>query len=173
MMPNLGQGGCQALEDAYVLTEVLKNVNDTSAVPAALQAFYQQRVVRTTIVQLLSRLASDLIINAFDTPWSPHDQKGTNWKSYLTFAWKPILQYVIFPLQFAYLYSYHPTGSMGDLPAQLKEAWQAKHAADAEAAFKDVRDRGRDGHAPAGPSFFAKAADEKEVTASAKVPAPV
>ena len=173
MMPNLGQGGCQALEDAYVLTEVLKNVNDTSAVPAALQAFYQQRVVRTTIVQLLSRLASDLIINAFDTPWSPHDQKGTNWKSYLTFAWKPILQYVIFPLQFAYLYSYHPTGSMGDLPAQLKEAWQAKHTADAEAAFKDVRDRGRDGHAPAGPSFFAKAADEKEVTASAKVPAPV
>jgi len=176
MMPNLGQGGCQALEDAFVLTEVLKTVNDTAAVPAALQSFYQQRVVRTTIVQLLSRLASDLIINAFDTPWSPHDQKGTNWKSYLTFAWKPILQYVIFPLQFAYLYSYHPTGSMGALPQQLKEAWQAKHAAEAEAAFKDVRENGRPlTDAPAGPSFFAKAADEKEVKVEvkAKQPAPV
>ena len=36
MMPNLGQGGCQAIEDAYVLTEVLKGVNDTAAVPEAL-----------------------------------------------------------------------------------------------------------------------------------------
>ena len=80
MMPNLGQGGCQAIEDAYVLTEVLKGVNDTAAVPEALSSFYRKRIVRTTIIQFLSRLASDLIINAFDTPWSPHDQKGTNWK---------------------------------------------------------------------------------------------
>lgn len=26
MMPNLGQGGCQAMEDGYVLTEMLKEV---------------------------------------------------------------------------------------------------------------------------------------------------
>mmetsp|Transcript_35522 Transcript_35522/g.95340 ORF Transcript_35522/g.95340 Transcript_35522/m.95340 type:complete len:633 (-) Transcript_35522:611-2509(-) len=126
MMPNLGQGGCQAIEDAYVLTEVLKGVNDTAAVPEALSSFYRKRIVRTTIIQFLSRLASDLIINAFDTPWSPHDQKGTNWKSYLTFAWKPLLQYVIFPAQFAYLYSYYPSGSMGDLPAELDAKWKKK-----------------------------------------------
>lgn len=117
----------QAIEDAYVLTEVLKGVNSTAALPEALQDFYRRRVGRTTAVQLLSRLASDLIINAFDTPWSPHDDKGANWKSYLTFAWKPILQYLIFPLQFAYLYSYHPTGSMGDFPKELQRAWKARH----------------------------------------------
>lgn len=26
MMPNLGQGGCQAMEDGFVLTEMLKKV---------------------------------------------------------------------------------------------------------------------------------------------------
>ena len=151
--PNLGQGGCQAIEDAFVLTEVLKAVNSTDALPDALQAFYRKRIVRTSVVQLLSRLASDLIINAFDTPWSPHDGKGTNWKSYLTFFWKPLLQYLIFPAQFAYLYSYHPTGSMGDFPKELQKAWKGRHRAAAEAAFKEVRENGRDLEA-AKPSFF-------------------
>jgi zeaxanthin epoxidase len=145
-----------------MLTQVLQSVNDTSAVPAALQQFYRQRIGRTTVVQLMSRLASDLIINAFDTPWSPHDNKGTNWKSYLTFFWKPLLQYVIFPLQFAYLYSYHPTGSMGELPLELEKTWANKHKKDAELAFQDIRDHGRNLDGPVGPSFFAKAADEKE-----------
>jgi len=139
MMPNLGQGGCQAIEDAYVLTEVLKGVNETAAIPEALQSFYRQRIVRTSIVQLLSRLASDLIINAFDTPWSPHDEKGTNWKSYLTFVWKPVLQYLIFPLQFAYLYSYYPSGSMGDLPRELKSAWERRHKETASAVFSKYK----------------------------------
>jgi zeaxanthin epoxidase len=88
MMPNLGQGGCQALEDAYVLTEILANTKTTEKVEKNLQSFYRKRIARVTIVQFLSRLASDLIINAFDTPWSPHDNKGTSWKSYLTFFWK-------------------------------------------------------------------------------------
>jgi len=154
MMPNLGQGGCQAIEDAYVLTEVLKGVNDTSAIPGALQTFYRKRIVRASIVQLLSRLASDLIINAFDTPWSPHDDKGTNWKSYLTFAWKPILQYVIFPLQFAYLYSYHPTGSMGDFPKQLRSAWEKRHKEDADKAFQYARENQGASEKEAKGSFF-------------------
>ena len=87
-MPNLGQGGCQAIEDAYVLTECLAATKSTSKIPNALSDFYKKRIVRVSIVQFLSRLASDLIINAFDTPWSPHDNKGTSWKSYLTFFWK-------------------------------------------------------------------------------------
>ena len=154
----------KAIEDAYVLTEKLTEVSDTEALPEALQEFYRSRIVRTTVVSALSRLASDLIINAFDTPWSPHDDKGTNWKSYLTFAWKPVLTYLIFPLQFAYLYSYYPSGSMGDLPAKLQEAWKAKHKEGAEAAFKTVREEGRDSFVAA-PSFFAKAADESTVNA--------
>ncbi|KAJ1635408.1 hypothetical protein T492DRAFT_966182, partial [Pavlovales sp. CCMP2436] len=114
-------------------------------VHAALQEYYKTRIVRTASVQVLSRLASDLIINLFDTPWSPHDKKGTDWKSYLTFFWKPVLQYLVFPAQFAYLYSFRPSGPMADLPAQLADAWKARHRADAEAAFAHAREIGRDG----------------------------
>jgi zeaxanthin epoxidase len=88
MMPNLGQGGCQAIEDAYVLTETLAATKASDGLEDSLQTFFRKRFLRVSTVQLLSRLASDLIINAFDTPWSPHDNKGTSWKSYLTFAWK-------------------------------------------------------------------------------------
>lgn len=87
-MPNLGQGGCQAIEDAYVLTETLAATKTTEKLQDSLQDFYKKRIVRVSIVQFLSRLASDLIINAFDTPWSPHDDLGKSWKSYLTFFWK-------------------------------------------------------------------------------------
>lgn len=161
MMPNLGQGGCQALEDAYVLTEILSGTKTTEKIEQNLQSFYRQRIARVTVVQFLSRLASDLIINAFDTPWSPHDNKGQSWKSYLTFFWKPLLQYLIFPAQFAFLYSYYPSGNMGELPAELEKIWQAKHFEDAEKMFDDV-DGGKEINA--GPSFF-KNAEVEEVAA--------
>jgi len=118
----------------------------------ALQRFYRARVARVAGVSLLSRLASDLIINFFDTPWSPHDMKGQNALSYLTFAWKPLLQYLIFPLQFLFLYSYHPSGGMGDLPKRLEEAWRARHKPAAEAAFARAA---KDGQQDSAPSFFA------------------
>ena len=41
MMPNLGQGGCQAIEDAYVLSDVLCAVTDRSEIPGALQDYYR------------------------------------------------------------------------------------------------------------------------------------
>jgi len=154
MMPNLGQGGCQALEDAYVLTECLEATKSTDKVEDALKEYYNKRIVRVTIVQFLSRLASDLIINAFDTPWSPHDDLGKSWKSYLTFFWKPLLQYVIFPFQFAYLYSYYPSGSMGELPAKLEEKWRVEHEISSEKVFERVA---REGQTTTGPSFFQKA----------------
>lgn len=165
MMPNLGQGGCQAIEDAYILANILDDVPATDRIPDALQRFYRQRIGRVSVVQFLSRLASDLIINAFDTPWSPHDKLGTSWKSYLTFFWKPLLQYVIFPAQFAYLYSYHPTGNMGDVPAALEGTWREKHLAGAEEAFRKVEEEGV--QRSAGPSFFEKAAVEQPLTAMA------
>jgi zeaxanthin epoxidase len=154
MMPNLGQGGCQAIEDAYVLTETLSNIRSTEKLADSLQQFYRKRIVRVSIVQFLSRLASDLIINAFDTPWSPHDDLGKSWKSYLTFFWKPLLQYAIFPAQFAYLYSYHPTGDMEGIPAALESKWKTEHYNTAEDAFARVAEEGQ---AAAGPSFFDKA----------------
>ena len=83
MMPNLGQGGGMAIEDAYELTRALEatveeagGTPEPAAIREALQGFYEKRVGRVAGVSLLSRLASDLIINFFDTPWSPHDEKG-------------------------------------------------------------------------------------------------
>jgi len=162
MMPNLGQGGCQAIEDAYELTEALKAVTESGAAPdveavrAALQGFYEGRVGRVAGVSLLSRLASDLIINFFDTPWSPHDSRGQTPLSYLTFFWKPILQYLVFPLQFLFLYSYRPSGPMGDLPKHLETAWRSRHKPAAVTAFDKAAEGGR---AASAPSFFAATAD--------------
>ena len=74
MMPNLGQGGCQAIEDAYELGKHLaaagtyENTLERPELEKALQDFYKDRMPRVAGVSLLSRLASDLIINAFDTP---------------------------------------------------------------------------------------------------------
>jgi len=164
MMPNLGQGGCQAIEDAYELTRSLSAVQTFSqsagcspeANREALQSFYQNRVLRVAGISLLSRLASDLIINAFDTPWSPHDQKGIDWKSYLTFLWKPLLQYVVFPAQFLFLYSYHPSGPMGSLPKQLEANWRERHKKSSEEAFEKAQ---KDGQKSGGPSFFSMVED--------------
>jgi zeaxanthin epoxidase len=154
MMPNLGQGGCQAIEDAYVLTETLAATKSTERLQDSLQDFYKKRILRVSIVQFLSRLASDLIINAFDTPWSPHDDLGKSWKSYLTFFWKPVLQYAIFPMQFAYLYSYFPSGSMRETAAELEEKWKEVHYNSSEENFKRVE---KEGQSVAIPSFFKKA----------------
>ena len=148
MMPNLGQGGCQAIEDAYVLTETLAATKTTDKIPQSLQEFYRKRIVRVSIVQFLSRLASDLIINAFDTPWSPHDNLGRSWKSYLTFFWKPLLQFAIFPAQFAYLYSYYPTGSMGDLPLLLKASGRSNTRKMLRRLLSKSRERDRRARVP-------------------------
>ena len=52
MTPNLGQGGCQGIEDALVLARVLSS---RSPVEAALRFYEQQRVARTTPIVLRSR----------------------------------------------------------------------------------------------------------------------
>jgi hypothetical protein len=51
------QGGCQAIEDAYVLTEALCDITDKSEIPDALQSYYQQRIVRSAVVQGMSRFS--------------------------------------------------------------------------------------------------------------------
>merc|ERR1712050_453566 len=40
MMPNLGQGGCQALEDGFELAELLASMKKKSEIPQVLQRFY-------------------------------------------------------------------------------------------------------------------------------------
>ena len=173
MMPNLGQGGCQAIEDAYVLGKSISASmlasNDlgvqfeTSDISTALQTFFKQRILRVATVSFLSRIASDLIVNAFDTPWGPHDDvvlkdKQWSWKSYLTFAWKPVLQYLIFPSQFLFLYSFAPTGPMGDLPKKLESQWRLRHQQDRQDALDTPSVP-----PPRVPSFFQQ---EKQQTSS-------
>lgn len=57
MTPNLGQGACQALEDAVVLARLLRNTND---VVAALRRYETQRIPRTSVIVQQSRRIGEI-----------------------------------------------------------------------------------------------------------------
>jgi len=110
MMPNLGQGGCQALEDAVVLSEVLTTASKRSEISDALSGDYRnRRLTRSASVQGLSRFASDIIIRGFDTPCKVgfYDGKflfeNVNYAGIVTRLLQPILP-IFFSVQFAFLY---------------------------------------------------------------------
>jgi len=63
MMPNLGQGGCQATEDGYRLVEELSKVKHTRDIEGALQTYFMKRISRTTIIQVFAQLGSDLLVD--------------------------------------------------------------------------------------------------------------
>lgn len=108
MMPNLGQGGCQAIEDAAVLNEVLSGLTSKShgTVSQALAEYKSRRLVRSASVQGLSRFASDIIIRGFDTPAKVVDGKfeNFNYAGIVTRLLQPILP-IFFAVQFNFLYS--------------------------------------------------------------------
>ena len=59
MMPNLGQGGCMAIEDAFVLGRELGRVNhERASIPLALKRYNQNRAIRAASVQGMSCRAS-------------------------------------------------------------------------------------------------------------------
>ena len=62
-MPNLGQGGAMAIEDAYVIGEELRGIKHTVEIPARLKAYERRRFVRASIAQYLSRNGSDLLVD--------------------------------------------------------------------------------------------------------------
>lgn len=68
---------------------------------------------------------------------------------------QPVLQYAIFPMQFAYLYSYFPSGPMREIAADLETKWRTRHFEASEDEFARVA---TEGQSAAGPSFF-KAAE--------------
>lgn len=109
-MPNLGQGGCQALEDMDVIAQELQAASKRSEVPQKLQRYQQRRLVRSAAVQGLSRFASDIIIRGFDTPAKiTRDDDGSlkfenfNYAGIVTKMLQPILP-LFFTIQFAFLY---------------------------------------------------------------------
>lgn len=62
-MPNLGQGGAMAIEDAYVLGEELAGIKHTSEVPKRLRSYEKRRFLRASVAQFLSRNGSDLLVD--------------------------------------------------------------------------------------------------------------
>jgi 2-polyprenyl-6-methoxyphenol hydroxylase-like FAD-dependent oxidoreductase len=59
MTPNLGQGACQALEDAAVLTRLVAG-QSADLIPAALAAYTAARLPRTTSITRWSRRAATM-----------------------------------------------------------------------------------------------------------------
>jgi zeaxanthin epoxidase len=111
MMPNLGQGGCQAIEDAFVISQELENAKYRREVTQKLDRYAQRRLVRSAAVQGLSRFASDIIIRGFDTPAKITWEEGKvmprlenfNYAGIVTRILQPILP-VFFTVQFNFLY---------------------------------------------------------------------
>jgi zeaxanthin epoxidase len=109
MMPNLGQGGCQAIEDSFVIAQELSSATTRKQVTKKLNSYAQRRQIRSAAVQGLSRFASDIIIRGFDTPakitWK--DNKPTfencNYAGIVTRMLQPILP-IFFKVQFNFLY---------------------------------------------------------------------
>ena len=125
MMPNLGQGGCQAIEDAFVLSQELREASKRSQVDGLLQHYQSRRLVRSAAVQGLSRFASDIIIRGFDTPAKiSRDENGNvafenfNYAGIVTRMLQPILP-IFFMVQFNFLYSGWRNKSSIDLKATL------------------------------------------------------
>merc|ERR1719231_1275747 len=108
-MPNLGQGGCQALEDAKVLSEILTTTGKRSEVTEGLKSYRNRRLTRSAAVQGLSRFASDIIIRGFDTPCKIGFYDGqflfenVNYAGVVPRLLQPILP-IFFAVQFAFLY---------------------------------------------------------------------
>ncbi|KAJ1616296.1 hypothetical protein T492DRAFT_1107679 [Pavlovales sp. CCMP2436] len=109
MMPNLGQGGCQAIEDAHVIAQELSVITSRAEVPNALRRYWGRRLIRSATVQGLSRFASDIIIRGFDTPckisFTPEfKMENFNYAGVVTRILQPILP-IFFWVQFNFLYS--------------------------------------------------------------------
>lgn len=122
MMPNLGQGGCQAIEDAFVLTQELESASSRDEIEGKLASYANRRRIRSAVVQGLSRFASDIIIQGFDTPAKLVTKDGLrvenfNYAGVVTRMLQPILP-VFFSVQFNFLYE----GWRNDVAIDLKAA---------------------------------------------------
>jgi len=113
MMPNLGQGGCMAIEDAFVLADELAKIDDKSRVPEALRAYRWRRQVRTAAVQGLSRFGAEMLLRFFDHPMRVEMEEGKmmprvvnfGYLGFLMAAWKVLgVLDTTFKLQFNYLF---------------------------------------------------------------------
>jgi len=109
MMPNLGQGGCQAIEDSFVIGQELASATSRTDIKGKLENYARRRQIRSAAVQGLSRFASDIIIRGFDTPakisWVDGKPRfeNCNYAGVVTRLLQPILP-IFFKIQFNFLY---------------------------------------------------------------------
>merc|ERR1719491_2581396 len=123
MMPNLGQGGCQAIEDAFVLEQELISLTNKDGIESKLGSYKSRRFVRSAAVQGLSRFASDIIIRGFDTPAKIVTKDGIKFENFnyagiVTKVLQPILP-LFFKIQFDFLYEGYRNESALDLKSGL------------------------------------------------------
>eukprot|EP00559_Dactyliosolen_fragilissimus_P009584 CAMPEP_0184865560 /NCGR_PEP_ID=MMETSP0580-20130426/18502_1 /TAXON_ID=1118495 /ORGANISM="Dactyliosolen fragilissimus" /LENGTH=567 /DNA_ID=CAMNT_0027364823 /DNA_START=9 /DNA_END=1712 /DNA_ORIENTATION=+ len=126
MMPNLGQGGCQAIEDAFVLEQELLSAKNRNEIACKLENYRGRRLIRSAAVQGLSRFASDIIIRGFDTPTKIVKDEITgnlrfenfNYAGLVTRMMQPILP-IFFTIQFNFLYDGYKNESALDLKSGL------------------------------------------------------
>jgi len=121
MMPNLGQGGGMAIEDALVLSQEITRLNTgrdpdgipRKRLPLALERYSKNRVLRAAAVQGLSRVSSAFLFQyqpPLDIEWTfPPKFRNTGPKSLITRGCQSFLQNVAFPLQFEFLFSFPGT----------------------------------------------------------------
>lgn len=144
MMPNLGQGGCQAIEDAFAITDELCDVTDKSQIPDALERYYKRRLVRSAIVQGMSRLSSDIIISSFTTPFRLDEFLAGNTKHLsLPALLTNYLQFFlpsIFYAQFGYLYSFTPAGFEPEKIKQMVEKSIARNKREVSKVYENLKD---------------------------------
>jgi len=120
MMPNLGQGGCQAIEDAFVIVDELGSATNRDEIEQKLNNYRGRRLIRSAAVQGLSRFASDIIIRGFDTPAKVVLKDGIKFENFnyagiVTKMLQPILP-IFFMIQFNFLYD----GWKNDFAIDLK-----------------------------------------------------
>ena len=126
MMPNLGQGGCQAIEDAFVIAQELESATSRTEIEKKLQLYRGRRLIRSAAVQGLSRFASDIIIRGFDTPAKITFKDGVKFENFnyagiVTKMLQPILP-IFFSIQFNFLYEGWKNNFAIDLNAAIRFA---------------------------------------------------
>merc|ERR1712238_339694 len=123
MMPNLGQGGCQAIEDSFVLAQELGSLTNKDGIESKLGDYKSRRFIRSAAIQGLSRFASDIIIRGFDTPAKIVNKDGIKFENFnyagvVTKVLQPILP-LFFKIQFDFLYEGYRNESALDLKSGL------------------------------------------------------
>lgn len=98
------------------MVQELEKCKYRSEAAKALSRYHKRRLVRSAIVQGLSRFASDIIIQGFDTPAKIVLKDGRvklenfNYAGIVTAILRPFLP-IFFALQFNYLYDGWKNGS--------------------------------------------------------------